>query len=469
MADDQDLADRVEKAPEGYKPASPEKFQETITPALSNETLSRRAYDALGLGSLAGPYSEITRRQTAAEGEVAKAQQEQKMTEAKGKYEAEKKYASEMRSRYAEAEPTLMSKPPKFSVTKDTEEGLTGMAALMTVGGMIIGSKGATSGVNAMNAMTGVLKGYQEGNQQRIDFETKKYEKAMDEWKTTVQQTRDALARYEKLASVNLNEATAKAAMDAASKGQAVISAQIQQKGLTQTRADMDKMIDETRRVSQKMRDAMQEATGGVGTRATIAKMFGADVAARTEVKDAQKLIGQTQTIRETLDLIQLAKDPNIDFGELGRLKTKVEAAVRRNVGDTGTEIDPSQAAMYVDQTAKELGLNPNDLNVYFYKKAIFTALELERAARGGSILPVAVMKTLGPLLDPATTTREAYVAILADRANAVANATNLTQEQLNQGLTNLPRVRVQIPGATTTAAPAGKQTTSDGWTLEGP
>ena len=452
MAENQDLADRVEKAPEGYTPASPEKFQETITPALSNETLSRRAYDALGLGSLASPYAEITRRETEAKGKVAQAKQDQVMSEATGKAKAEGQYAAEMHRRYDAAEPTLMSAPPKFNVTKDTQEGLTGLAALMTVGGLIIGSKGATSGTNAMNAMTGVLKGYQEGNQQRIDFETKKFEKEMDNWKTVVQQTRDSLARYEKLASVDLNKATADAAREAAAKGQGVIAAQIQQEGISQTRAKMDKVMDETMRVSQKMRDAMQEATGGVGTRATIAKMFGPDVAARTEVKDAQKLIGQTQTIRETLDLIQLAKDPKIDFGELGRLKAKVEAAIRRNVGDSGTEIDPSQAGMYVDQTAKELGLNPNDLNVYFYKKAIFTALELERSARGGSILPVAVMKTLGPLLDPATTSREAYIAILADRANAVANATNLDQKQLEQGLANLPRARVQIPGA---AAPS--------------
>ena len=469
MAEDQNLADRAEKAPEGYAPASSEQFQRFVepaisTPSLSNEALSRRAYSALGLGSLSEPYAEITRRQAAAEGDVARAQQAQKVTEAEGKYQAERKYAQEMRSRYLAAEPTLMSKPPQFKVTKDTEEGLTGMAALMTVGGMIIGSKGMTSGVNAMNAMTGVMKGYQEGNQARIDFETKKFEKELDNWKTVVQQTRDSLARYEKLASVDLNEATAKAARDAAAQGQNVIAAQIQQKGLTQTRADMDKMVDETRRVSQKLRDAIQEATGGGGSRATLAERIGVERAARTAEKDIPKQNERLESIANVRDLIEMAKDPQIGFGELQAFKNSVGNLVQRNVGDSGTELGRTQSDALIDEAAKANGLSPQDANVLFYKKAIFTALELERAARGGSILPVAVMKTLGPLLDPKKTTKESYIAILKDRANDVARATGYDPATINSALGKIESYRYQFPteGEPSSAAPAAPATGID-------
>jgi hypothetical protein len=72
-----------------------------------------------------------------------------------------------------------------------------------------------------------VLKGYQEGNQQRIDFETKKYEQSIRDWERNLQQTKDALSRYEKMAALDLNKATAEAAAYAASQGQDVIAAKI--------------------------------------------------------------------------------------------------------------------------------------------------------------------------------------------------------------------------------------------------
>lgn len=188
----------------------------------------------------------LYRQQAEAEGEVKKAEQGQKVAAAQGQLKGYQDYSAGLKKQYAAAEPTLTSAPPKLNVTKDTQEGLTGLAALMTVGGMIIGSKGMTSGVNAMNAMTGVLKGYQEGNKERIAFETQKYEKEMENWKTTLQQTRDSLVRYEKLASSDLNTATAQAAADAAAKGQEVIAAQIKANGISYTRQMVDKLMTQS-------------------------------------------------------------------------------------------------------------------------------------------------------------------------------------------------------------------------------
>ena len=422
------------------------------------------------LGTDMSGLSDIYAKEAEAKGEVAKAEQEQKRIAAQGQATAAKNFATGMRERYAAAEPTLMAAPPKFKVTKDTEEGLTGMAALMTIGGMIIGSKGMTSGVNAMNAMTGVMKGYQEGNQQRIDFETKKFEREMDAWKTNLQQTRDSLARYEKLASSDLQAATAQAAADAAAKGQDVIAAKIKQEGISQTRAMVDKIITQNMTVTAQLRNAMAEASGGVGARGALATMFGPEVAARTPEKQAEKLVGSVNSIKSTMDLIQKAQDPDIQFGELGRIGTNIQAAFRRNLGPDNAELSPQAVSASIDQAAKESGLNPNDKNVVFYKEAVFTALELERQARGGSILPVAVMKTLGPLLDPKSMTREAYVEVLRRRAEDVARATGLTQDQINTAIAKSPHVNISLPGAPASApAAAATQSTSDGWTLEGP
>lgn len=220
---------------------------ETDTAQEGNNGILRRALGGLNLGGVsADDYGSLIQEESKAKGDVAKAEQEQKRVAAQGKATAEKSYATGLRQEYQKAEPTLMSASPKFNVTKDTQEGLTGLAALMTVGSLIIGSKGATSGTNAMNAMTGVLKGYHEGNKERVDFETKKYEQSIKDWERSLQQTKESLSRYEKLAATDLSAATSQAAADAASKGQEVIAAKIRQEGITQTKSMVDKLIQQT-------------------------------------------------------------------------------------------------------------------------------------------------------------------------------------------------------------------------------
>jgi hypothetical protein len=406
------------------------------------------------LGTDMSGLTDLYTKQAEAEGDVERAKMRQQQSLLQGKAGAERAYSTGLRQQYAAAEPTLTAPAPKFNVNKDTQEGLTGLASLMTVGGLIIGSKGMMSGTNAMNAMTGVLKGYQEGNKERIDFETKKYEKEMDNWKTQLQQTRDSLARYEKLASADLNTATAQAVADAASKGQDVIAAQIKANGISQTRGMVDKIIAQNMTVTNQLRNAMQEASGGFGPRGTLSNIFGPEVAARTPEKQAEKLVGSINSVKSTMDLIKKAQDPEIQFGELGRIGTNITAAFRRNLGPDNGELSPQAVSTSIDQAAKEAGLNPNDKNVVFYKEAVFTALELERQARGGSILPVAVMKTLGPLLDPKSMTRESYIEVLRRRAEDVARSTGLSQDQINTAISRMPSVNIGLPGAAPVAAP---------------
>jgi hypothetical protein len=420
-------------------------------PSFTPPAEDRDSASSLLRGALGDQFSGIGNlmdRKAKADEEAMRLEQQQKQTELEKKAGAYKTYAEDIKGQYEQAKPALTAAAPKFNVSKDTEEGLTGLAALMTVGSLIVGSKGATSGVNAMNAMTGVLKGYQEGNQQRIDFETKKYEQSIRDWERNLQQTKDALSRYEKMAALDLNKATAEAAAYAASQGQDVIAAKIR----SGTIGDAIKMVQNLQQqnmtVTSQMRQAMLEASGGVGARGALATMFGPQVAANTPEKQAEKLVGSINSIKSTMDLVKKAQDPEIKFGELGTIGTKIEAAFRRNLGSDNSELSGAAVSRSIDEAANESGLNPNDKNVVFYKEAVFTALELERQARGGSILPVAVMKTLTPLLDPRTTTKEAYIEILRRRAQDVARSTGLTQEQLDSAISRSPNVSISIPGA---------------------
>ena len=258
-------------------------------PKDSNDALLKKALGGLNLGGFdPEAYGGLLKQRSEAAGEAAKAEAEQKRIAAQGKADAEKTYATGLRQQYMAAEPTLMSAPPKFNVTKDTQEGLTGLAALMTVGSLIIGSKGATSGVNAMNAMTGVLKGYQEGNQQRIDFETKKYEQSIKEWERSLQQTKESLDRYQKLASADLSAATAQAAAEAASKGQEVIAAKLRHDGFAQTISTVDKLIQQTAEANRKVANAFPRAQRPITVQGEDGKPYLMDPATRQPILDEQ-------------------------------------------------------------------------------------------------------------------------------------------------------------------------------------
>lgn len=351
---------------------------DTDTAQEGNNGLLKKALGGLNLGGFdPDAYGSLIEQESKAKGDVAKAEQEQKRIAAQGKADAEKTFATGLRQKYEAAEPTLMSAPPKFNVTKDTEQGLTGLAALMTVGSLIIGSKGAASGVNAMNAMTGVLKGYQEGNQQRIDFETKKYEQSIKDWERTLQQTKESLSRYEKLAATDLSAATAQAAADAAAKGQEVIAAKIRQEGLTQTKAMVDKLIAQTIDNKAKMERAVpktqapiivQDASGKAmyANRATGEPMRGPDgEILRPAPKPASA--GQNATIYAnrvygniegaSQDLVNLANSPvsqaPIFAGIINADPTTISGSLKALVA---RKIAPEEDRVF-DQLSQQIGL----------------------------------------------------------------------------------------------------------------
>jgi hypothetical protein len=84
-----------------------------------------------------------------------------------------------------------------------------------------------------------------------------------------------------------------------------------------------------------------------------------------------------------------------------------------------------------------------------FYKKAIYTILEGERQARGGGVLPVAVIKILTPLTDPKNVSRETFIALMTDRSKDILQATGETPANLQKLTAHM------FPGAKAAAAAA--------------
>lgn len=195
---------------------------------------------------------------------------------------------------------------------------------------------------------------------------------------------------------------------------------------------------------AEKKQEEMDAIMKAVGPRATLARLLGPEVALATQdEKVAKEIVDNITSIRSTLDLVKQANDPEIRFGEVGRSTDRFLSYVRRNLGQIRDEANPEEATRAIDRAASEAGMDRNDKNIVFYKEAIFTALEVERAARGGSILPVAFMKTLTPLLDPRNQTREQFTEIFMRRANEVARKSGLTQDQISKGIQGVQTFRL--------------------------
>jgi hypothetical protein len=131
---------------------------------------------------------------------------------------------------------------PKDTITQDTQQGLQGLAMLLPVAGMFLGAVGNTSGVNAMNAMTGILKGYKEGNDQRIAFETKKYESAIKEWEANYKKAKEGIDRAIEIAKTNYQAGVAEAEAAARKIGSVELAAMVRSKSLGEIQTMMNKV-----------------------------------------------------------------------------------------------------------------------------------------------------------------------------------------------------------------------------------
>lgn len=343
---------------------------------------------------------------------------------------------------------------PEFKPTPQSKEDLMGLFGILGAIGAMAGGKSYGSALGAMNAMGGMLNGYQEGRKDLFDREKAEFDKHLQSIKAHNDQITQAFNTAMKMAPYNLSGAKAKLQQDLATLDAQMLKAQVERQGIEKTaqmwQTTSDKATREMLTRAQTLRaleqgmaakaklDSAGTSGTGVGSVATLSRLIGVDVG-NIKPKEADSMLQRINTLNNTLQIIEEAKDPEIKFGELGRAGTNFKAAVQRNVSPMeGKQVSPSEMAGAIESAAQEAGLNPNDKNVVFYKKAIFSAMALEREARGGSILPQGMFNRLTPLFDPSKTTKDAFIGIMQDRASEVARASNLTPEQLGSALKNL-------------------------------
>jgi len=211
--------------------------------------------------------------------ERKKAQEAQKsIIETQSKMEGEalrqqsdlaQKQAQEMSGIISSYGKQLMAPAPKREIDPQTKEGMMGLAAILPVAGAFFGGKGLTSATGAMQAMTGLVKGYQEGNKERIAFEQKKYDDAMKEFDRHQKQIREAFELAIKGAQVNQTAAQAKLKMDLHAFNAPMLAELVEKQGIVKTSEDNINMynnfIKQRMSYDEKIKAAELRAAGAGG------------------------------------------------------------------------------------------------------------------------------------------------------------------------------------------------------------
>ena len=317
------------------------------------------------------PIKRLMKQQT--ETEKAKVQQQSNIDIAKEKAEqkAYQSEASQLRGQLGGYD-KLMAERPKMNITPDTQQGLNGLAVLMPIAAMLIGAKGQMSGLNAMDAMTGMLKGYQEGNKQRIDFEKQKYDTAMREWENNYKVFQDKLAQSAKIFATDRQagiQAARVAALEANSK---VALAMLDKAG-----GNPGPLLDSMIRSAEQVRTAKLKAEQGLSQASVMtddAAIMRAEMVLAGDYRASQNLgtgaTGSQNRAKLDAEVARLAAERGISGADIARMRQTYMA-------ETG-------AMKSLATTEAKVGAIINVMN-----SAIPAALEESEKLPRGSIVPV--------------------------------------------------------------------------------
>jgi hypothetical protein len=269
--------------------------------------LSKQAQSALGTDST-DPFDRYLKRmQDSTRVERKKAQEaetdistkkiEMEKNRLKQEYDLATKQSGETRGIISDYSKQLMAPSPKREIEAQTKEGMMGLAALLPVAGAFFGGKGLTSATGAMQAMTGLVKGYQEGNKERIAFEQKKYDDAIKEFDRHQQQIKTAFDMALKNAQINQNAAQAKLKMDLYTLNAPMLAELVEKQGIVKTSETNIQMIENVAKQRLQHEAQLQTATEVAKIRASAASARGPSAI----------LQGRAENVREAF--VQAAQD----------------------------------------------------------------------------------------------------------------------------------------------------------------
>ena len=311
----------------------------------------------------------------------AKLLQESTALEEKGK--ALEKIGSEDKAYYEDVK-GKMEKPPEFKPTQENAMELGSIFSLIGTMGVALGGSGKLSGLNALNAMGGMLKGWQQGKKDVFEKEQKIFDKEVARIKSANDMLLKDLEIYQKL-SITDKEAKLIKGQEIASKNPGIGAALIE---------------------SGKANVLYEIAKKNTDIHTEIIKLAEKNrVSGKALTKD---ILPAIQGIRGINDLETQLNDPEVQAG----LKAKV-APILEKIASLGKK--DFEAAVNENLTG-------TDKTTLFLKSALLESYAIERAALGGGRLTVQMMKQAGPVLDPTNYRPETYKALLEGRRRQLYN-----------------------------------------------
>ena len=257
--------------------------------------------EAIGVDFKQFPFlkTEQAAKEKASESKI-KAESLQKSTEAGEKRKALEGISAEDKAKYEENK-SLMKPAPEFKPTQDNAMDLGALFSVIATMGVALGGSGKLSSMNALNAMGGMLKGWQSGRKDLFAKEQTIFDKETARIKTINDRLIKKLEQYQKL-RVTDKEAALLMAQEISSEHPGVIASLIQS-GQDSVVAEMAKRNSD---MIIKMRElAAKNAVSGKGggSKSAINERF-----QNTVIRSAN----------ETLRSLELMENIGIDIGKGG-------------------------------------------------------------------------------------------------------------------------------------------------------
>jgi len=189
--------------------------------------------------------SELQPQISAAEGDVAKAQQAQQETLATGKSQAMQQYGTEQEAAQKAYEGKLEAEPlPAFVPTKETTQDIAALFSVISVIGAIVGGSGKMAAQRSMGAMNGMMEGYRKGKSDQYKQERNEFDANFKSMIQKHSEFRKEMEDAVKLAATNKEAGFQAAELAATKAGSDIVKAQLRKGDLM----GAYKLVDESQK-----------------------------------------------------------------------------------------------------------------------------------------------------------------------------------------------------------------------------
>ena len=226
---------------------------------------------------------------------------------------------------------------PKFEPTQENALSLGSLFSLVSTMGVMLGGSGKQSATNAMNAMTGMLKGWQTGRKDVYDKELKAYEKEM---KRIEVERKNLQTKLERLATLRVADKEAAFALEneIAAQYPGVVAAKVKNNTMTAMFEFVDSLNKTALAAEQKERD--------LAIKAEIARMKERKPIKEKDVIAIQGLNTFSEGLR---DLQKRFKPEFANLGLKGYGAEQVLEAQRKGLPGFDKPIDRETVAWWAD------------------------------------------------------------------------------------------------------------------------